>query len=104
MALIFFDLERLLRCALDALGVRVAILVVLIHGSLTTECSGTGVGVGILKVHRLGHSLVRWDVLEGRRREDVAEGVEGCCIGGPALLGEFDGKLDVEVAKVVVAV
>ena len=77
-------------------------ILVLVHGSGTR---GTGLlaRVDVLEVCGLGHGLC------GRRgrgvlgREDGLEGVEDGRVGGPILLGEGDVKLNVQVAKVVVA-
>lgn len=81
-----------------------AIFVVLVHGALAAEATSATVGFGVLEISGLGHGLRGWDVLQSRGGKDVAEGVEGSWVGGPALFRELNRELDVKVAKVVVTV
>lgn len=97
---------RLLGGALNALAVGMTIFVILIHGTTgsATEASGLRGVVDILKVGRLCHAVGRRDVFDTGRREQLPQTLEAGLILHPALLGEFDGELDVQVAVVMVAI
>ena len=94
----------LLGCALDTFGVWLTILIVLVHSAAIAKGSSSGVGVRILEVSRLGHSLSRRNVVDIGRRQDLAKSLEGLGVLCPVLLGEFDGEPDVQVAAIVVAI
>jgi len=97
--------HRLLRRALDALTMRVAIFLILVHNhtistSSPAEALGTsGVGIDILEVGQLAHRLVGGDVDDRWGREKLAELLKDGRILCPALLGELDVEPDVEVSE-----
>lgn len=95
--------HQLLRGALDALTPGVPILV-LLHGVTAAAREPSRMSVRVLEVHGVGNGICGGHVDEARRREDLAERVKGGRVLCPVLLGELDGKLDVHVAKVVMAV
>lgn len=90
----------LLRRALDALGMRL-VLVIVLHG-IRREASR--VAVNVLQVGRLAHGLGRRGVDDVGCREVLPESLKGGRILGPVLLGELDGELDVHVAEIVMPV
>ncbi|KUI53900.1 hypothetical protein VP1G_10625 [Cytospora mali] len=76
---------RLLRCALDTLGMWVTVLIVLVHRTAIAKCSSSSVR----------------DVDCVRRWQKLAKGLESLGIFCPVLFGELDSELDVKVAEVV---
>lgn len=103
----YLSTQHLLRGALNTLSVRVAIVVILLHGhAVGTEAERPRALriIDILEVGGLGHLLARGHVGQGRRREDLSQSLERGRVLRPVLVGELDVELDVHVAEVVVAV
>ena len=99
---------RSLRSALDTLGAWVHVVIILIHG----HASGPGVfsrRVDGVESKVLRHGIWRWHLVDLSWGQYLFEGLSGFLSHGAIIwtgnpLGELDVELDVEVAKVVVAI